>query len=208
MIVISCISQKGGVGKSTIARMLAVSYAKAGWTAKIADMDISQGTVTSWNARRMQNKIEPGVSVEQYNNVNTAVRQSQNFDVLIFDGAPHSSKQTLQIAKASGLVIIPTGTALDDLIPTINLANELIIEKIERDQIVIVFNRVGSSKAELREAKEYVDKAGFMLARGELPERTIIRRAQDEGYCANETKYDSVNENSERILKTLVGLIY
>lgn len=207
MTIIGCISQKGGVGKSTIARLLAVNYAGAGWSAKIADMDLSQGTATTWNARRMQNNITPAVSVEQYNNVNTAIRQSQSFDVLIFDGAPHSSRQTLQIAKASDVVIIPTGTALDDLLPTVNLANELISEKIERRQIIIVFNRVGSSDAELKEARQYIKAAGLQAADGELPERTIIRRAQDLGQCANETPYDSVNQNSEDILTSIVALI-
>lgn len=207
MIIIGCISQKGGVGKSTLARLLAVNYALAGYTAKIADMDLSQGTATTWNARRMQNEISPAVSVEQHNNVTTAVRQSQTFDVLIFDGAPHSSSQTLQIAKVSDVVVIPTGTALDDLLPTVNLANELISEKVKRNQIIIVFNRVGGSPAELREARQYIKSAGLQLAKGELPERTIIRRAQDLGQCANETPYQSVNQNSEQIINSIISLM-
>ena len=37
-MIISLISQKGGVGKSTLARLLAVEIAKAGWRVKIADL--------------------------------------------------------------------------------------------------------------------------------------------------------------------------
>ena len=43
-MIISLISQKGGVGKSALARLLAVEVTKAGWTAKIADLDPAQGT--------------------------------------------------------------------------------------------------------------------------------------------------------------------
>ena len=43
-LVIGVVSQKGGVGKSTCARLIAREYAYAGWDVKIADLDVSQGT--------------------------------------------------------------------------------------------------------------------------------------------------------------------
>ena len=51
-MIISLISQKGGVGKSGIARLLAVEFVRAGWSVKIADLDTMQGTSTKWKARR------------------------------------------------------------------------------------------------------------------------------------------------------------
>ena len=51
-MIISLISQKGGVGKSAVARLLAVEFTKAGWSVKIADLDPAQGTSTKWKARR------------------------------------------------------------------------------------------------------------------------------------------------------------
>ena len=36
-MIISLISQKGGVGKSALARLLAVEVTRVGWTVKIAD---------------------------------------------------------------------------------------------------------------------------------------------------------------------------
>jgi len=41
-MILSLISQKGGVGKSALARLLAVEFAKAGWSVKIADLDAAQ----------------------------------------------------------------------------------------------------------------------------------------------------------------------
>ena len=60
-LVIGVVSQKGGVGKSTLARLIACNYAASEWMVKIADMDLAQGTCTSWNRRRLQNEIEPKV---------------------------------------------------------------------------------------------------------------------------------------------------
>ena len=46
MITIVFISQKGGVGKSTITHALAVELVNQGKKVKIADCDVRQGTIT------------------------------------------------------------------------------------------------------------------------------------------------------------------
>ena len=55
-VLVGVISQKGGVGKSTLARLIAREYAAAGWDVKIADLDISQGTSTDWKQRLVGDK--------------------------------------------------------------------------------------------------------------------------------------------------------
>ena len=45
---IAMVAQKGGVGKSTLARMIAVEAAKGGLQAKIADLDTQQSTCVHW----------------------------------------------------------------------------------------------------------------------------------------------------------------
>src|SRR5450631_1941531 len=47
-VIVGMVSQKGGVGKSTLSRLVAREYANAGWSVKIADLDVSQGTSFSW----------------------------------------------------------------------------------------------------------------------------------------------------------------
>ena len=41
-LFLGIVSQKGGVGKSTLARLVAKEYATAGWRVKIADLDIAE----------------------------------------------------------------------------------------------------------------------------------------------------------------------
>src|SRR2546422_155250 len=146
-LIIGVVSQKGGVGKSTIARLIARELAAQDWEVKIADLDISQATSYHWRARRLQRAIEPDISIEQYGRVDQALKSAEHFDLLVLDGAPHATQATQQIAKASDLVIIPTGLAVDDLQPGVTLAHEL-IKHVPREKIVFVLCRLGNSPAE------------------------------------------------------------
>lgn len=204
---IGIISQKGGVGKSTLARMIACEYASAGWQVKIADMDTSQGTSYQWNSRRLVHKIEPVIAVEQFANTAHALRVSDNYDLMIFDGAPHSNTATMQIAKASNLIILPTGIALDDLEPTVRLAHELKRNAIESARIAVAFCRVGDSTAELEEAAAYIQKANYFLLKGSLPERTGYRRASDAGRTVTETAFNSLNDRAGELMQSVVDRV-
>ncbi len=87
-ILVGMVSQKGGVGKSTLARLVAREYAKAGWNVKIADLDISQGTSFSWQARRLQYQVEPVVPVERFGTVDQALKLADQYDLIILDAPP------------------------------------------------------------------------------------------------------------------------
>ena len=93
--LIGLVSQKGGVGKSTLARLIAREYAAAGWQVKIADLDISQGTSTDWKQRRERGGIKPDIAVEPFGTVAQALKVAQLYDLVVFDGPPHSMAGTL-----------------------------------------------------------------------------------------------------------------
>ena len=206
-LVIGVVSQKGGVGKSTIARLVACNYATNEWVVKIADMDLSQGTCTNWNRRRLHGEIEPKVSVEQFVNVADATKHGDRYDLIIFDGAPHSTSKTLDIAKASDLVVLPTGVSLDDLEPTIKLAHELKKNGVPAEKLAIALSRIGNSEAELAEGMEYVKASGYHLLEGVLFEKTAVRRASDEGKCATETGFRTINEKADVLVQSVVNRV-
>lgn len=206
-LFIGVVSQKGGVGKSTIARMLGREYALAGWNVKIADLDIQQGTSFSWQARRLQRGIEPAVAVERFGTVSQAVKAAGPYDIMVLDGPPHATMGTHQIAETSTLVVLPTGLALDDLEPTVLLAHEMVKKGVPAERIVIVFCRVGDSDAELAEARSYVLQAGYQHLRNVLPEKTGFRRASDEGRAPTETRFSSLNERAEAVAQELADLV-
>ena len=66
MAVVAFISQKGGTGKSTLARALAAIVAHAGLAVRIADLDPQQSTVIEWEKLRHDTKLAP-IPVEAFN---------------------------------------------------------------------------------------------------------------------------------------------
>jgi chromosome partitioning protein len=72
-IVVAFVSQKGGVGKSTLARALAREAAAGGLRVKVADLDIQQGTLVNWQRRRLATGQEPTVSVESFRSAASAL---------------------------------------------------------------------------------------------------------------------------------------
>lgn len=199
---IGIVSQKGGVGKSTLVRALAVEYARNGFSVKVADMDLRQKTTTEWNCVRMESKVSPMVAVEPFANVRDALKQEASFDLIIFDGAGQADAQTLEIAKASDFVILPTGVTRDDLIPQIKLAHELRKKGIEKSRLAFSLSRVGASAAEQEAAVEFISEAGYHYA-GSIHERTSIGQCHDNGLAANETKYTSINHTVDQLIQSL-----
>jgi chromosome partitioning protein len=188
------VGQKGGIGKSTLARLLAREYAASGWNVKIADLDPGQGTSFNWNNRRLQSKIEPDIAVERFRTVEKAMRIAHLYDLFIFDGPAHSNVGTLSIAKASDLVVLPSGLSVDDMEPAVLLAHELVGQGVSKGKIVFAFCRVGESDTELAESQSYISDAGYVVLPGSLPERTAYRRASDMGKALTECTFPSLKK--------------
>ena len=205
--VIGMVSQKGGVGKSTLARLIAREYAGAGWTVKIADLDVSQGTSFNWQARRLQHGIEPAISVERFGTVEQALKQKNHYDLLILDGPPHSTAGTLRIANEADLLVLPTGLALDDMEPSCLLAHELVKKGTPKAKLAFAFCRVGESEQEIAEARDYITQAGYRVLAGNVPEKIAYRRASDEGKTLTETRFGSLNHRGDQLAQSIVDLV-
>jgi chromosome partitioning protein len=206
-LIIGMISQKGGVGKSTLARLIAREYAAAGWNVKIADLDVSQGTSFNWQARRLRASVNPPIAVERFGSAEAALRVAPAYDLMILDGPPHSTSGTLRIADASDLVVLPTGLSVDDLEPSVLLAHELVKAKIQQNRIAFALCRVGDSDAELDEARRYIRNAGYHVLDAMLPEKTGFRRASDEGLALTETRFGTLNRRADQMAQAVVNRI-
>jgi chromosome partitioning protein len=202
--IIGFISQKGGVGKSTLARLVAREYAAGGWNVKIADLDPGQGTSFKWHNRRLHSRIEPDIAVERFRTVEKALPFADHYDLFIFDGPAHSNTGTLAIAKASHLVVLPTGLSVDDMEPAVLLAHELTGQGVPKDKIVFTFCRVGESETELSESQSYVSQAGYAVLPASLPERTAYRRATDEGKTLTECPFPTLKKKADDVAQALM----
>ena len=191
-MIISLISQKGGVGKSALSRLIAVEYAKAGWSVKIGDLDTGQGSTAKWKARRDQHGIEPEIPVEKYATVARAIKDAEHYDLMVLDGPAFAERRGLSMARVSELIIMPTGYSLDDMEPQIETAYELEDSGINPAQIVFVFCRTEGSASEDAAARAYLKKARVNILDPVFPERPSIRQAHNMGKAASEVSFPSI----------------
>jgi chromosome partitioning protein len=136
-----------------------------------------------------------------------ALRDAGNFDLFIMDGAPAASAATRDMAKAADIVLLPTGLSNDDLRPQILLAHELIKSGVPAEKLFFVLWRVGDSQAEIRDAREYITKAGYRVLDGEVPDCTGYRRASDRGKAFTETSHKSLNVRADLVAQSIVNVI-
>ena len=196
MAIISLVSQKGGVGKSAIARLLAVEFVRAGWSVKIADIDTMQGTSTKWKLRRDAAQLQPEIPVEKFATVDRALREAGKFDLLIIDGPAHAEKGGLAMAKRSSIVLMPTCYGLDDLEAQIEAAYELEEHGIDPQRIWFIFSRTTGSANEEQTARDYLRRAKINVLDPVISELPSIRQAHNGGKAASEVSFPLIRERA------------
>lgn len=204
--IVALVSQKGGVGKSTLARALAREAANSGLDVKVADLDTQQGTFVDWHRQRLNNGHARIGSVETYAKASEALKSGEGYDLLVVDGAARASKATLEISKKADLTILPSCASRDDLIPAVKLANELAKGGIDRNHMAFALCRV-TTEAETNDARDFLESAGFRVLAGALVEKPAYRQAQNEGLAVTETRYKTLNQKADELLTDLTNIL-
>lgn len=205
-VVVAFVSQKGGVGKSTLSRALAREAAAGGLRVKLADLDTQQGTSVDWHRQRLNSGIEPSVSVEAFATAAQALNVANNFDILILDGPARTSQATLEIARAANLVVQPSGASLDDLRPAVREFHALVKAGVSSTCLVFALNRIGTT-AEESETRAYLAEAGYSVLDGCLLERPAYRQAQNAGRAITETRYAALNDRADILIQSIIDRV-
>ena len=114
-VVVAFLSQKGGVGKSTLARALATLATESGVRVLVADLDVQQNTVLRWQELRTSRALSPAITVRAFASIDEALQNADDYQLVIADASGRASRATLDIAQHAHLVVQPTGPGLDDL---------------------------------------------------------------------------------------------
>lgn len=203
-MIISLLNQKGGVGKTTLARALAVEFANNGWGVHVADLDRTQQTFFKWAERRQEQNIEPAIEVALYGDPQAALKASTNADVLIVDGKAFADRHTLETALASNLILIPTGITLDDLEPSLKLGVELVNKGVDKASILFVVCRVpDNGDKEAMNTRKSIQAWGFEVVQGWIPFKPSLAAAMDKGLALTETQFKTLREKSDRIVQQI-----
>lgn len=185
-LIIACLSQKGGVGKSTLARLIATAYAAHDTRVAIYDFNGAQETSTFWSRQRKSNGITPPVHAEEATQANR-MRSDRRFELIVADGRPDSPEITLSIAREADFVVVPTSVTMDDLVPQLRFARELVQRGVPKERIMFVVNRVTENKLLINDAKEFIGDE-FRIAGVTLPYRDAFIRCHTAGFSVGEVK--------------------
>ena len=206
MTVVAFLSQKGGVSKSTLARALSVEAARAGLSVRIADLDISQGSQVDWYRDRLAAGLKPAPPAQLHASLKDALTYATAVDLLTIDGPARADAETLAIARAADLVVLPSGASLDDLRPAVRVGNSLTRAGIPNSMLLYALTRV-ATEAEAQAARDYLVAAGYRVASGYLPERAGYRAAQNGGRAVTETTFPTLRATAELLVQALIDAL-
>ena len=182
MKVLSIISQKGGVGKTTIATALGVQAAQAGLQTILLDLD-PQASATFWSDNRQTKDL--GVTAlppTRLTHVIAAARESAA-DLAIVDTPPFAKDIAFDAASVADLVLIPTKPAVLDIVAMSRTA-ELLRTFKKRASVVLTFcPPIGR---EIEDAEEAVRRMEMDVCPVRIGNRIAFSRAQQHGQAAQE----------------------
>src|SRR5262249_41334537 len=159
--VVAFVSQKGGVGKSTLARALAPFAVAHGLRTKLADLDVQQKTVTVWENNRARHRLAPPVDVEAFDEPKAAVAGAKNCDLLIMDTAGKIADGCTEVTQYATLLVQPTSPSSDNLHISVLLFLATERVSIPRERLAFALCRTLSS--EEKAARAYLESFGYRM---------------------------------------------
>jgi chromosome partitioning protein len=182
MKVLAVLSQKGGVGKTTLATCLAVAAEQAGERVAIIDID-PQATASFWKDVRDQET--PAVISVQPIRLGAMVKACADAetDLVIIDGAAVARDVTFEATKHADFVIVPTKTAVFD---TMSMTHTLDVVREQKKPFAVVLTFVPPQGQETRDAISAIAELGAAVCPVTIGNRKAFFRAQAEGKAVQE----------------------
>lgn len=188
MKTIAIIGQKGGTGKTTLAKILLVAFDRAGLTVAGIDLD-PQTSLTDWHD--MRDADHPAVFARPAKQLPKALEDARKdgVEVCIIDTAGRAEIAAQEAASAADVVIVPVQATADDLmtIPT----TCRIIKNAQPRAAFAVLMRVKPQGTRHLEAVEFIKSQGLDVCPAMIGERVTYQDAATAGLSPQE--YDSTS---------------
>lgn len=182
MKVLAILSQKGGVGKTTLTTCLAVAAQDAGKRVAIIDVD-PQATASFWkDVRDQETPAVISVPPIRLGAMLKACVDAET-DLVIIDGAAVARDVTFEAAKHSDFVIVPTKTAVFD---TMSMTHTLDVVREQKKPFSVVLTFVPPQGHETRDAIEAIAELGASVCPVTIGNRKAFFRAQSSGQAVQE----------------------
>lgn len=187
MKTIAIIGQKGGTGKSMIAKSLAAGFANDGYSTLGLDLD-PQATLSKWYDRRPTNDDGLHVVGTLVGRLAKTVEEAreQGVDICIIDTQGRASQESLEAAKQADFVLVAFKPTYDDL-ETCDATADLV--KMAGKPHATVITMARSVGTENEDAAEALRNHGLTIAPVTFGQRVGFTRASGLGLGAQE--YDA-----------------
>ena len=183
MKIVSVVSQKGGVGKTTLAVHLAVAAAQAGYTVAIIDLD-PQATAAQWSDWR--GSENPAVVATPHARLIPTLTEAEKagVDLIVIDSPPAADSAAVAAAKAADIVLVPTRASAFDLHAVRTTAD---LVRVAQKPAFVVLNAVPArATALIEEVITVIHGLQLQVAPVCLVDRAAFRHAVINGQTATE----------------------
>jgi chromosome partitioning protein len=164
-------SRKGGVGKSTLARAAAVALTCANRRVLLADFDTEQRSCLRWQAQRQARGIKPAIEVAKFSKRAKLEDVIDKYDDVVIDTKGQFDDLSLELAKSSDVIFLPSSFSMDDISPTLNVIAELRGEGVPSSRVAVVFCRTGDSQRQAEHARSILRMNSIIALEPVLPQR-------------------------------------
>ena len=192
MIIFSLISQKGGAGKSTLARQLAVLAGEAGASILI-DRD-PQETSTKWWQRRQALHPPPErpdlLDLDGSELTTTTKALKKRAGVVFVDTRPAVAEPEAEAARIADLVIVPVRPSSDDLEAVGETLK--ILRRLEKRAVLIV--NAAKNEVRARDARAALSRYPVPVCPTHIGDRAVYLDAALEGRGVGEMRGASARD--------------
>lgn len=186
MKTLAIISQKGGVGKTTLATALAVAAEKAGKVAAVFDLD-PQASAAFWkDTRAAETPAVLAVPPARLSHVLKAAAGT-GCDLAIIDAPPFAKDIAYEAAQHADFILITTRPAVLDVM-AMTRTLELVQHYGKPFAVVLTF--CPTQGREIADTEAAVQQLGATLVPLRIHNRVAYSRAQQTGLTAQEFEED------------------
>ena len=196
-MIIGVLSQKGGVGKTTIAINAAATLALRGRRVLLVDAD-PQGSSLAWSSARDRDPLFPVIGMAKPSLHRDLPTIAKDYDVVVIDGAPRVNELGRSAILASDTILIPVQPSPYDV-----WAAALTVQLIREAQqfrehlsAAFVINRKIVNTAIGRDVANALDHFETPVLLGHLCQRVIYAESASQGLSVVEVapKSDAAQE--------------
>jgi len=186
MKTLAIISQKGGVGKTTLATAIAVAAEKDGRSSAVFDLD-PQASAAFWkDTRTAEAPAVVSIPASRLQHVLKAAEES-GCDLAVIDAPPFAKDIAFEAAQHADFILIPTRPAVLDVM-AMTKTLELIRHYGKPSAVILTFCPIQGR--ELADTEDAVRQLGATLIPVRMHNRVAFSRAQQTGQTAQEIEPD------------------